>query len=60
MFGSPGAAVGRYLGSNLANVAGFGDYTIRKNDLLAVEEGRLVSVNAAGVAGIVISPRYSR
>jgi hypothetical protein len=57
LFGMPGAAVGRFLGGQVANVAGFGDYTISKNDLLNVDEGMQVPTFGDLNHGIMICHR---
>lgn len=57
MFGAPGAALGGMLGSGISSVAGFGAYTVRKNDLLSVDEGMQVPTFGDLNHGVIISHR---
>lgn len=57
MFGAPGASVGSFLGQGVSNVLGFGDYAIRKNDLLQVHEGMPVPTFNDLNQGIVVCHR---
>jgi len=39
MFGKPGASVGNWLGGGVSGILGFGDYAVKKNDLMMLDEG---------------------
>ncbi|QMW68786.1 capsid protein [Crucivirus-309] len=39
MFGKPGASVGNWLGGGVSGILGFGDYAVKKNDLMVLDEG---------------------
>lgn len=57
MFGRPGASLGAALGSGVSSVLGFGDYAIRRNDLLQLNEGTPVPTFADLNQGIVVCHR---
>nr|QKV51198.1 putative capsid protein [Crucivirus sp.] len=39
MFGKPGATVGSWLGGGVSDILGFGDYAVKRNDLMMLDEG---------------------
>jgi hypothetical protein len=57
MFGKYGASLGGSLGRGVSSILGFGDYAIRKNDLLTIDEGVPVPTFADLNQGIVICHR---
>lgn len=57
MFGAGGAALGGMAGRGIAALSGFGAYTIRKNDLLQLDEGMQVASFGDMNHGVIISHR---
>ncbi|QMW68837.1 capsid protein [Crucivirus-373] len=57
MFGQPGAAVGNWLGGGVSNVLGFGDYAVKQNDLMMLNEGVPVPTFQDMNQGIVVCHR---
>lgn len=57
MFGGLGATAGGLLGSGISSVLGFGDYAIKKNDLLMMHEGMPVPTFQDLNQGIVVCHR---
>ena len=57
MFGASGAAMGGMAGRGIASLSGFGAYTIRKNDILQLDEGMQVASFGDMNHGVVIMHR---
>lgn len=57
MFGAPGASVGNWLGTGVSNVLGFGDYAIKRNDLMQLNEGIPVPTFTDLNQGVIICHR---
>lgn len=57
MFGGSGATLGHMAGSGVANVLGFGDYAIRRNELLQIDEGLQVPTFQDLNQGVIICHR---
>jgi len=57
MFGGSGAALGGMAGRGIASLSGMGDYTIRKNSLLQLDEGMQVASFGDMNHGVIIMHR---
>lgn len=57
MYGKLGAAAGSFLGGQVANIAGFGDYTLSSNSLMQLDEGQQVPSFGDMNHSIVVSHR---
>lgn len=57
MFGGSGAMMGGWAGRGVASLTGMGEYTIRKNDILQLDEGQQIASFGDMNHGVIIAHR---